>query len=976
MIRSAGSARITHIMNDREEAPGEPEEIAWKDALNHLAGVGTVRDEVAAVFGPQRSRGEVRLEIDLEESRARDTIVLDVLLHDASRANSGFRSASVDSARRALSSGGAAARAFGSLLAASTDTGSSRASQVVVAPELAEAVVPDLCACGLVMGRSEVPGRTRETLRWDPRAPFGFRLVVSEDRAGGGYVLDGRLTRDQQGFAPTSVRLVLSCGLLWVEDRLSRVELDGAFDWVERLSLGGPVRIPRTSRDAFLVELAGLPNVPDIDLPASMHWSQVRIAPTPCVVFERPEEDRDAGYVVGRVSFEYGSRRVSVGSNRTVLADGSARRLFSRDRAKERHALRQLRQQGLEATPPEEASRGEVRVRVDAVRGAVQTLLADGWRIDADGGRVRTAAGPLVARVQSGIDWFDLEAELDYDGVAAPLPELLAATARSAAWVRLSDGTRGLLPDWLDGHLAVCGLGELHRGKVRFDACQAGVLDALLTGQVSATVDVKFDRIRCLLRQDPARVREPEGFEGTLRDYQREGVGWLEQLAELGYGGCLADDMGLGKTVQILAFLQGRHGRFRAHPGERRPSIVVVPKSLVGNWLKEAGRFTPGLRAVAYTGASRTALVDVLVEYDVIVTTYGTLRRDILRLSDIPFEWVILDEAQAIKNPSSLSAKACRLLMSRGRLAISGTPVENSLRELWSIFEFLNPGMLGALDRFEAADKAADDDWLERLSASLAPFMLRRTKEQVLGELPEKTEQTLFVELEGEERRQYDELLEYFRSTLTLQIGDVGLGRSRMHVLEALLRLRQAACHVGLIDPERAGESSAKLDALLLRLEELAASNHKALVFSQFTTLLGMVQRRLEARGIAYAYLDGQTRDRQGVVDHFQTDPDCKAFLISLKAGGCGLTLTASDYVFILDPWWNPAVEAQAIDRAHRMGQTRPVFAYRLIARGTVEEKIVQLQDEKRRLADAVIGGDRSVMKDFSMEDFARLFGT
>ena len=975
MTPSAGPAHKTKARAGASEDEVSSEG-TWKDALSHLAGVGTVRDEVAAVFGPQRSSKEVRLEIDLDESRARDTVVFDVLLRDPHRTGPGaLRSTSIEAARRSVGPGRGAARAFGALLAAAPDAGSSRASRLVVAAELVEAVVPDLCASGMVLGRSDVPGHGRETLRWDPREPFRFRLVVSEDRDGHGYILDGRLTRDQQTFPPTSVRLVLSCGLLWVEDRLARVDLDGAFDWVERLSRSGPVRVPRASRDAFLMELAGLPNVPDIELPASMHWSQVRIAPTPCVVFERPEEERGAGFVVGRVSFEYGSRRVSVGSNRTVLADGSARRLFSRDRAKERHALRQLRQRGLEATPPEEASRGEVRVRTDALRSVVQALLADGWRIDADGGRVRTTAGPLVARVQSGIDWFDLEGELDYEGVAAPLPELLAAVARSAAWVRLSDGSQGLLPDWLDGHLAACGLGVVHRGKVRFDACQAGVLDALLTGQVTATVDVKFDRIRRLLRRAPPSAPAPAGFQGTLRDYQREGVGWLDQLAELGYGGCLADDMGLGKTVQILAFLQGRHDRSRPRAGERRPSIVVVPKSLVGNWLKEAARFTPDLRAVGYTGASRTSLLDTLVDYDVIVTTYGTLRRDILRLSDIPFDWVILDEAQAIKNPGSQSAKACRLLASRGRLAISGTPVENSLKELWSIFEFLNPGMLGSLDRFEAADKAVDDDWLELLSTSLAPFMLRRTKEQVLGELPEKTEQTLFVELEGEERERYDELLEYFRSTLTHRIGDVGLGRSKIHVLEALLRLRQAACHVGLIDAAKADEPSAKVDTLLHKLEELAASNHKALVFSQFTTLLGMVRRRLEARGIAHTYLDGQTRDRQGVVDHFQTDPDCKVFLISLKAGGCGLTLTASDYVFILDPWWNPAVEAQAIDRAHRMGQTRPVFAYRLIARGTVEEKIVQLQDEKRRLADAVVRGDRNVMKDFSMEDFARLFG-
>ena len=952
------------------------EQAPWKDALSHLAGVGTVRDEVAAVFGPKRSYGEARLEIDPEESQTLDTLVLIVVVRDAHGGDKPgpWRVASVDTARRAFGGGSRAARAFGSLIAASVDPVSPRGTRIALARELLEAIIPELCACRLLQGKSTV-GTERDVLRWDPREPFRFGLVVSEDEAADRYHLDGRLSREGQAFHPTSVRLVLSSGLLWIEDRLTHVELDGAFDWIERLSRGGAVQVPRTSRDAFLMQLAGLPNLPNIELPPSMHWSQVRIAPIPWVAFERPEGENDASYVVGRVSFEYGGRRASVGSNRTVLADEDARQLFSRDRAQERKALRQLRKLGLEATPPEEASQGEVRVRVDALRSVVNTLLEDGWRIEAESEPVRAASGPLVLRVQSGIDWFDLEGEVDYEGVAAPLPDLLAAAGHGEAWVGLADGSRGLLPDWLDGHLSVCQLGEAHRGKLRFDACQAGVLDALLTGQVSATVDVKFDRIRRLLKSTPPRAREPLGFQGTLRDYQREGLGWLEQLSELGYGGCLADDMGLGKTVQILAFLQGRHHRRDKPMQESRPSIVVVPRSLIDNWLKEASRFTPDLRAVAYTGSSRTALVDSLQDYDIIVTTYGTLRRDILRLSDIAFEMVILDEAQAIKNPTSQAAKACRLLSCRGRLAISGTPVENSLKELWSIFEFLNPGMLGSLDTFAAEDKAVDEDWLALLSASLAPFMLRRTKEQVLGELPKKTEQTLFIDLEGEERRQYDELLDYFRSTLTHRIGDVGLGGAKLHVLQALLRLRQAACHVGLIDPERSEEPSAKLDTLLLKLEELAASNHKALVFSQFTTLLGMVRRRLEACGIEYAYLDGRTRDRQAVVERFQKDADCKAFLISLKAGGCGLTLTASDYVFILDPWWNPAVEAQAIDRAHRMGQKRPVFAYRLIARDTVEEKIVRLQEEKRRLADAVVRGDRSVMKDFSMADFARLFG-
>ena len=291
------------------------------------------------------------------------------------------------------------------------------------------------------------------------------------------------------------------------------------------------------------------------------------------------------------------------------------------------------------------------------------------------------------------------------------------------------------------------------------------------------------------------------------------------------------------------------------------------------------------------------------------------------------------------------------------------------------MFEFLNPGMLGALDTFAVEGKTQDEAWLELLSQSLSPFMLRRTKAGVLKDLPEKTEQHMYVELNEEDRENYEELRAYYRSHLSTKIAQVGLAKSKVHVLEALLRLRQAACHPGLIDGAKREEGSSKIDLLFEQLTNLVATGHKALVFSQFTDLLNICRRRLTALGIDHEYLDGGTRDRQAGVDRFQQDDNKKVFLISLKAGGCGLTLTASDYVFILDPWWNPAVEAQAVDRAYRMGQTRPVFAYRMIARDTVEEKIVALQSEKRKLADAIMGGGSGPIADLTAEDIERLFG-
>jgi SNF2 family DNA or RNA helicase len=431
--------------------------------------------------------------------------------------------------------------------------------------------------------------------------------------------------------------------------------------------------------------------------------------------------------------------------------------------------------------------------------------------------------------------------------------------------------------------------------------------------------------------------------------------------------------MGVGKTAQVLALFETRR-ELRATGENVGPSLVVVPRSLVFNWKQEAERFTPRLRVLDYTGPERNG--DDFTSYDAILATYGTLRRDALRLKDVEFDYVVLDEAQAVKNADTESAKAVRLLRGVHRLALSGTPIENHLGELWSLFEFLNPGMLGAASVFKLAGGAArnpDEETRGLLAHALRPFILRRTKDQVARELPSKTEQTVYCEMEPAQRKLYNELRQHYRNRLLKRIETEGLAKSKIQVLEALLRLRQAACHPGLIDPKRNGESSAKLDVLLEQLREVIEGGHKALVFSQFTSLLRIVRNHLDADGVAYEYLDGATRDRQARVEHFQNDADCRLFLISLKAGGLGLNLTAAEYVFLLDPWWNPAVEAQAVDRAHRIGQTRQVFAYRLIARDTVEEKVLELQKTKRDLAAAIISADNSLIRNLRREDLELL---
>jgi len=396
-----------------------------------------------------------------------------------------------------------------------------------------------------------------------------------------------------------------------------------------------------------------------------------------------------------------------------------------------------------------------------------------------------------------------------------------------------------------------------------------------------------------------------------------------------------------------------------------------VPRSLVFNWMREAARFVPRLRVLDYTRPTRQVSAIDPATVDVVITTYGTLRRDAAELASIAFDYAILDEAQAVKNPASASAKAARLMTANHRLAMTGTPIENRIEELWSLFEFLNPGMLGSATGFSELVRLTEMEDIaptapsaprDLLARALRPVILRRTKEQVARDLPPRTEQTLRVELQGAQREFYDLLLASYRQSVLERVDRVGIGGARMHILEALLRLRQAACHPGLADPRMTDAPSAKLDALLPRLEEIAEQGHKALVFSQFTSFLALARARLESSGIPYEYLDGRVRNRQARVDRFQSDACVPLFLISLKAGGHGLNLTAADYVYLLDPWWNPAVEAQAIDRAHRIGQTRSVIATRLVALDTVEEKILELQASKRALAEAILGQDQGVL--------------
>jgi superfamily II DNA or RNA helicase len=850
---------------------------------------------------------------------------------------------------------------------------------------LSETLLPMLCATGRCLLRESEPDGSMRPLRWDDAGPWEFWLKMTPDNTGKTCAISGELRRGGERLALATPLLLLSGGLVFWEDRVAPLLDFGAFQWIALLRQQDKVSVPVKQKQEFLAELLRLPDLPRLDLPEDLRYEEIALAPRPNLTIKRREgrywsSDRDQNWFVGELSFEYEGHVVPAQSQARGVYEPDKRRLLLREPAAERSFATRLEEVGFHRRSGYQL--GEtLELLARNLPKAARALLQEGWRVEAQG-KLYREAGDFRIEVTSGIDWFELHGGVTFGDQAVPLPTLLAALRRGEDLVPLGDGSFGLLPEeWLKKYVALAGVGTPEGDHLRFRRTQVGLLDVLLAEQPEARFDGRFERARerLLQFQGVAPADPPAGFQGQLRGYQRDGLGWLHFLREFGFGGCLADDMGLGKTVQVLALLEARR-ELRTAPRKRRrppPSLVVVPRSLVFNWKQEAARFTPNLRVLDNTGIGRSKPGERFDEFDVILTTYGTLRRDIVDLKDYKFDYAILDEAQAIKNASSQSAKATRLIRAEHRLALSGTPIENHLGELWSLFEFLNPGMLGKAEAIGKTDfglRKAGEETRSLLAKALRPFLLRRTKEQVAKDLPEKTEQTIYCDLEPAQRKLYDELREHYRNSLLGRVAREGIKKSKIQILEALLRLRQAACHPGLIDKsEASGESSAKLEVLLPQLREVFDEGHKTLVFSQFTSLLAIVKARLDEEGIPYTYLDGRTRDRQVRVELFQNDPGCKVFLISLKAGGLGLNLTAADYIFLLDPWWNPAVESQAIDRAHRIGQTHPVFAYRLIARDTVEEKVLELQAQKRALADAIITEDNSLIRDLGREELELL---
>lgn len=578
--------------------------------------------------------------------------------------------------------------------------------------------------------------------------------------------------------------------------------------------------------------------------------------------------------------------------------------------------------------------------------------------------------------VQSGIDWFDIHADISFGKQKVTLKQIQKSVVNKSRYVELGDGTKGILPqEWIDKFSHYFRSGEIKDDVIRTHKSNFQLIDELFEQEVlSQEVQLEVQQYKEKLANfhSISNVSVPKKLKATLRDYQKEGLNWLNFLDEFGFGGCLADDMGLGKTVQVIAYFLAQHEK-----GNKQTNLVVVPTSLLFNWQKELEKFAPHLKYHVLYGTNRKKDRDDISKQHIVLTTYGTLLSEIEFLKKQAFNIIALDESQAIKNPDSKRYKAVRLLQGRQRLVLTGTPVENNTFDLYAQLSFAMPGLLGSAKRFAddystPIDKFQDSKRAQELQQKIHPFVLRRTKKQVAKELPEKTEMIVYCEMGIEQKRVYDTYKYEFQKYLS-GMKEEELHSSSLHILQGMTKLRQICNSPALLaDEEYYGNQSAKLEEIVEQVNSLKDA-HKILIFSQFVGMLNLIKSELEQQGIGYAYLTGQTKKREEQVQLFQEDESIRVFLISLKAGGTGLNLTRAEYVFLIDPWWNPAVENQAIDRAYRIGQQNKVIAIRFITPDSIEDKILELQQRKRQLAEDLIHTDNNMLKKLSKDDLINL---
>ena len=598
---------------------------------------------------------------------------------------------------------------------------------------------------------------------------------------------------------------------------------------------------------------------------------------------------------------------------------------------------------------------------------------------------------PVTIGISSQIenDWFDLKAKVKVGNLEISFNSLRKNILQGIREYILPDGSVAILPEtWFARYRNLFEFGKSDGDSLKIHKQHF----ALLADTISETGHHGFEKLEQLLKKDQIpEIKPPEGLKCTMRQYQADGLNWLNFLQNAGLGGCLADDMGLGKTIQTIALLLHNKENFRKgaenmkaaemvpdKKGERLTTLIIMPASLVYNWENEINRFAPGLKIFSYKGNQRKKATEYFKDYDIIISSYHTVRQDIELISTFYFHYIILDESQVIKNPASMLYRTVSRLKSDYKLVLSGTPVENSLTDLWTQLNFVNPGLLGELAFFrreyaKPIEKMGDDEKEVKLRKIIQPFILRRTKEMVASDLPPISEQTVLCDMTEEQFKLYDEEKSAVRNSLLENMESSGHEKSAILVLQGLMKLRQISNHP-LLTYENYASGSGKFDTVLQDMESVISEGHKILVFSSFVRHLELYSDELNRKRIRYSILTGATINREKVVNDFQDDPENKIFLISLKAGGVGLNLTAADYVFILDPWWNPASEVQALNRAHRIGQNKSVFVYRYITGNTIEEKIVRLQEKKSKLADTFITSNNP-LKDLDIHNILNIIG-
>ncbi|OCX52383.1 helicase SNF2 [Mucilaginibacter sp. PPCGB 2223] len=606
-------------------------------------------------------------------------------------------------------------------------------------------------------------------------------------------------------------------------------------------------------------------------------------------------------------------------------------------------------------------------------------LLAEGFELEQPDGQKRYLFGSskIDLQVSENNDWFDIYAVVHFGPYQIPFMELRNHILNRKKEFLLPSGEIAVIPEkWFSQYGNLLAFAESDK-DLKLKKHHVGLINDLTDGEM-ASISINRKLQKLVEFEELEEVAMPVNFTGTLRHYQQAGYNWFHFLKDYHFGGCLADDMGLGKTIQTLALIQKNKEEAQA-AGKSSTSLIIMPTSLIYNWLNEAKKFTPQLKLMIHTGTFRNKSPEVFGHYDVVITTYGITRIDIDVLKEFFFDYVILDESQNIKNPSSKSYKSVKQLKSAYKLILSGTPVENSVNDLWTQMSFINPGLLGSQQFFQnefvtPIEKKKDEEKARKLQAIIKPFVLRRTKEQVATELPPKTENLFYCQMSEEQANVYEKVKSEYRNELLKSLEDGTFAQSQMQVLQGLIKLRQIANHPSMIDENYEGDSG-KFENVTHTLTNVLDGGHKVLIFSQFVKQLTIYRQHFEQENIPYLYLDGSTQNRGEIVKKFQEDETTRVFLISIKAGGVGLNLTEADYVFILDPWWNPAVEQQAIDRTHRIGQTKNVFIYKFITKDTVEEKILALQQRKLSLSRALITTEESFIKSLTAEDIKEILG-